>query len=288
MPQAMPLSRRSLLTGGAASGLLALTGAAPALAAPMEKMSDAELLAALRNVFWISAQAPHPKTFYVIAAPWCGVCKFFYGQLRNKTGFQARFVLAAPHTEEERKLIAYAILCQSEKGLDAIYSSRRAPEPLGSEAARQFAVDVNIAAEMALTPPLKERLRGAAYGYPVVLFRTHGGLVAIAGAPNDPDKLLALVEARDGAQNEVSGLTPFLSSPPAIDKASRSYGGARRNGVSVYAAPHLSSPKLQTLSAFQSLTMVGETTVEGRTWLALQVFRQGRPYGYALAEDFAT
>lgn len=284
------VNRREALAGG----LSVLTGAAlagfgmsahSAWAEPVSRMSDDELLGALQNAFWISAQAPNDKIFYVIAAPWCGVCKHLYGQLRDMDGFQARFILTAPHTDEEKLLISYAILAQGWKGLDATYSSRKAPEALGTEAARGFVLDVNAATEMALTPSLKERLPQGRYGYPILAFKYRGKLNVIAGAPREAAQLIALVEPGAGAPGDVPGVNPFLNNPPGIAK-SGSRGGALRDGVAVRAAPVDGSARLLTLNKGQALTVVGETAVDGRKWLTLQVFNQGRPYGYGLAGEF--
>lgn len=283
------VGRRDVLAGGltglAAALGLAVTGAAPARTEPVAQMSDGELLVALQNVFWTSAQAPHDKSFYVIASPWCGVCKYLYGKLRDKAGFQARFVLTAPHTDEDRKLISYAILDQSGRGLDAMYASRRAPEALGTETARDFAVDVNTAAEIALKDALTARLvRGGGYGYPILVFNVGGRVLTLAGAP-DADAFLRLAEARAGAAGEVSGVTPFLANPPVITAAS-GVAGARRAGVGVHVAPLAESPKLRSMNPGEGLPIAAHTTIGGRKWLALQVFKKGRPYGYGLAEDF--
>lgn len=285
MLKTMSISRREALV----AGLAALTGAAVGLtgsrAEPVSQMSDSELLGALQNVFWTSAQAPNDKIFYVIAAPWCGVCKNFYGQLRGMDGFQARFMLTAPHTDEERKLIAYAILANGQKGLDALYSSRKAPEALGTEAARDFALDVNAAAETALMGSLKARLANGHYGYPVLLFKSRGKLNVIAGAPRDPSQLIALVESGAGSPHGVSGVTPFLANPPKAGRSSNS-GVAVRKSVDVRVAPLEASPRLHVLDRGDALPVVGETPVDGRKWLVLQVFKQGRPYGYGLADEF--
>jgi hypothetical protein len=279
------VGRRDVLTGLAGALGLAAAGEAPAQAEPVTQMSDAELLVALQNVFWTSAQAPHDKSFYVIASPWCSVCKYLYGKFRDKTGFQARFMMTAPYNDEDRKMIAYAILSQSEKGLDAMYASRRTPEALGTETARDFAVDVNTAAETALKSALTARLvRGGSYGYPVLAFNVGGHLLTLAGAP-DADAFLRLAEARAGSAGEVSGVTPFLANPPIIQEASGA-AGARRAGVGVHAAPLAESPKLRVMNPGEGLPIVGHTMVGGRKWLALQAFKKGRPYGYGLAEDF--
>jgi thiol-disulfide isomerase/thioredoxin len=280
------INRRQLLATGLAALAEAAAGGSVARAAPLARLSDEELLGALQNVFWTSAQAPNSKTFYVIATPWCGYCKKLYGELRNKTGFQARFMLTAPHSDEDRKLIAYAILSQSAQGLDAIYARRKAPEALGTEAAREFATDVNTAAETALMGALKARLPGGHYGYPILIFNAAGRVNVVAGAPQNPDELLAMVEAPGGVLPEVSGLAPFLSNPPVVSKTSREVG-ARRQGVGIHVAPAAASPKLHVLNRAETLPVVGETTVSGRKWLAFQVFRQGRPLGYGLAEEFA-
>jgi hypothetical protein len=282
------VGRRDVLTGGlmglAGALGMAVAGPTPARAAPVTQLSDAELLVALQNVFWTSAQAPHDKSFYVVATPWCGVCKYLYGKFRDKTGFQARFILTAPHTDEDRKLIAYTILSQSGKGLDAMYASRRAPEVLGTETARDFVVGVNTAAEIALKDALTTRLVRGTYGFPILVFNVGGRVLTLAGAP-DADPFLALAEARAGSSGEISGAAPFLANPPVITEASGA-AGARRAGVGVHVAPLAGSARLRVLNPGEGLPIAGHTTVGGRKWLALQAFKKGGPYGYGLAEDF--
>jgi hypothetical protein len=269
--------------------LWALAGAcvslAPVRAEPVSKMRDAELLGALQNVFWISAQAPHDKIFYVIAAPWCSVCKYLYGKLRDMSGFQARFVLTAARTDRDKENIAYAILAHGKKGLDAIYAGRRAPRALGTQAARNFVADVNAASETALMRSLKARLAGGHYGYPVLVFRSKGRLRVFAGAPEDPAQLIAMAEPGAGSPRDEPGVARFLPNPPVAKKSSNQ-GAALRQGVAVHAAPLEASPKLHVLKRGQTLPVMGETTVDGRKWLVFQVFKQGRPYGYGLAKDF--
>lgn len=289
MLEARLVSRRAALAA-ALGGALALALASAAAAAPVARLSDEELLGALQNVFWVSAQPAHPRTFYVIAAPWCGVCKRLYGQLREKTGFQARFMPTAPHTEEERRLLAYAILSQANKGfeakgLDAVYVTRKAPEALGTEAARNFVVDVNVAAEMALMGPLRARTPNGGYGYPILVFPSRGRLVVVAGAPRDAGDLLAIVDERPELAGRTSGLDRFLVDPPVIARADGA-ATAGKQGAAVHAAPLAASPRLQALQPGERLTVAGETAVDGRKWLVLQAFQQGRPYGYGLAEDF--
>ena len=84
--------------------------------------SDAELLAALESSYWIAVSGPHSKKVYVLAAPWCPVCRQLHTTLSQQSpDIEYRFILTAPRSQPDRVKIGHAAFLRAPAVLDEVY-----------------------------------------------------------------------------------------------------------------------------------------------------------------------
>ncbi|MGO9173931.1 MAG: hypothetical protein ACLP7P_18480 [Rhodomicrobium sp.] len=269
----------------AASMLAAWTlGAGPAQAQGIA-YSDAELLAALENSYWIALSEPRPKKIYVLAAPWCPVCRQLHKTLSAQSSdVEYRFILTAPRSPSDRVKIGQAAFSRAAAALDEVYSrgtdAGRKATPAGT-----FADGLNDALWTAINPSLQARL-GQPIGLPVLVFLSSGHLRAVAGLPSDLAALAASVDAMNAPVNTPPRLSSLLAAPPQLTPIDAKVAYARRDGAALYIAPNSAATKLSRLKAGVGFMAKAVTERDGERWYAFQFVAGGPPAAFGKASDF--
>jgi len=269
----------------AASMLAAYTlTTGPALAQGLA-YSDAELLAALENSYWIAVSAPGPKKVYVLAAPWCPICRQLHKAL-SEHAFNAeyRFILTAPRSQSDRVKIGHAAFSRAAAALDEIYG-RGADGQWAAAPAETYADGFNDALWTAINPALQAR-SAQPIGLPLLVFSSSGRLRVLAGMPSDLAALSASVDAIDVPAGWPPRLTALLAAPPQLKPIAAKVAYARRDGTVLYIAPHAAAAKLSKLKAGAGFMAKAVTEQDGERWYAFQFVANGPPAAFGKVSDF--
>lgn len=282
----------AILRAAIAAFLLAAAAGVAQAEAPAQGQtpaySDAELLAALENSYWIRLSGPHPKKVYVIAAPWCPYCKQFHAMVSARTpDIEYRFVLVRPRSPSDRAKIGRAAFSHSPAALGEAFD-RGADVGKAASPAEAFADGYNDALETALKTPL-QAIAGRRLGVPAHVFVSAGRLRIVVGMPTD-EAALASIEAEVDATAEFESNSPqlkaLLATPPELKPIADKEVFARRDGTLLYAAPHTAAPKLAEIKAGARYVAKATTERDGVQWLAFQFTADGPPAAFGKAEDF--
>ena len=159
----------------AALTLAVWTLAAGAAQAQGIAYSDAELLAALESSYWIAVSGPHSKKVYVLAAPWCPVCRQLHTTLSQQSpDIEYRFILTAPRSQPDRVKIGHAAFLRAPAVLDEVYGRGADVKGPGTPA-ETYADGLNDALWTAINPSLQAR-SAQPIGLPVLVFPSSGRL----------------------------------------------------------------------------------------------------------------
>ncbi len=246
--------------------------------------SDAELLAALENSYWIAMSAPRPKQVYVLAAPWCPICRRLHQTLTEQpSDVEYRFVLTAPRSQSDRVMIGHAAFSRSAAALDDVYG-RGADIQRSATPAETFADGLNDALWTALNASLQAR-SDRPIGLPLLVFLSSGRLRVLAGMPPDFAALSAAADA--GAPgSQPPRLSSLLEAPPQLTPIAPKIAYARRDGTVLYALPNSAATKLNQVKTGVGFMAAAVTEQGGERWYAFQFVANGPPASFGKAKDF--
>ncbi len=279
---------RRLSAALAALALCVLTLAAGPVRAQKASLSDAELLSALENSYWIAATKPSPRKVYVIASPWCPVCAQLHEYLvKAAPAVEYRFILTGPHSQEDRVKIGRAAFSRSPANLAKIYGRSPAPqEPLTP--AESFAEGVNEALMTAIKPTLTARAHGRS-GFPTLIFRAAGKLYVLPGLPSASNlaTISTIMEPLKAPSKTPAQLASLLAAPPKLTPIDPTrMASAVKDGVILRIAPDPAAAKLAELKAGAGYVAKAETELDGERWYAFQFAKDGPPAAYGKASEF--
>jgi hypothetical protein len=247
--------------------------------------SDAELLAALENSYWIAASSPRSKKVYVLAAPWCPVCRKLHKTLsRQSPDIEYRFILTAPRSPADRLKIGRAAFARTAAALDEVYS-RGADAQARATPAEAYADGLNDALWTAINPALQAR-SAQPIGLPVLVFQSSGRVRALPGMPSSFETLSSSVDAVSVPSNPPPRLASLLAAPPKLTPIADKVAYARRDGGALRVAPHAEAAKLTQLKAGVGFMAKAVTEQDGERWYAFQFVADGPPAAFGKASDF--
>jgi len=247
--------------------------------------SDAELLAALEDAYWIALSGPQPKKVYVLAAPWCPNCRALHKTLSgHATDVEYRFILTAPMSQPDRVKIGYAAFSRQPAALDEVYG-RGVNSGKTAAPAEVFADGFNDALWTAINPSLQAR-SAQPIGLPVLVLVSGGRVRVLAGVPSDLAALEAAVDATAAPASRPPKLTALLATTPELKPIAAKVAYARKDGTVLYSAPHPAAPKLLQLKAGVGFMAKATAVRDGERWYAFQFTAGGPPAAFGKAEDF--
>jgi hypothetical protein len=261
-----------------------LAGAAQAQTATY---SNAELLAALESSYWIAASGPHPKKVYVLAAPWCPVCRQLHKTLSQQSpDIEYRFILTAPRSQSDRAKIGHAAFSRAPAALDEVYGRGADAQGPGTPA-EAYADGLNDALWTAINPSLQAR-SAQPIGLPVLVFSSAGRLRMIAGMPSASGlaALSSSVDAANAPSNPSARLESLLAAPPKLTPVRAKIAYARRDGAALRVAPDPAAAKLAQVKAGVGFMAKAVTEQDGERWYAFQYVADGPPAAFGKASDF--
>lgn len=246
--------------------------------------SDEEVLRAIESTYWIPLSEPKKRKVYVIAAPWCPICRGLSNRLAaTPSDIEFRFVIAAPKSANERARVGRALIEKSPEALKRLYFDKRSPgrPPAPGEA---FADGYNDPIWTAYAPEL-QRIAGSTIGLPTLVYLKAGRLHVQSG---DPADIAALARDVDETEQkpETSPFQSLLNAPPQIKEVKAAIRYAKKNSVAVFAAPHAKAPRLATLLAGTGFMQKGIVEVDGERWLAFQFTNGAAPSAFGRPGDF--
>jgi hypothetical protein len=278
------LSLRAILF--TALALFACTAAGTSARAQAIAYQDAELLAALENSYWISLNGPHEKKVYVLAAPWCPVCRALHRTLtQSSQAIEYRFILTAPRTQADRVKVGRAAFSRKPSSLDAIYGSSSGPEGPPTPA-EEFAGGFNDALWTAINAALEARSTKP-FGFPALVFLQSARVRVIAGLPADFSALAASIDPESAPRAANPQLAALMAAPPKLTPIEAKVAYARQDGTVLYAAPDSSSAKLtQAKTGVGFMAKAQATGQDGKRWYAFQFLAEGPPAAFGKIADF--
>ena len=247
--------------------------------------SDVELLAALESSYWIAVSGPHPKKVYVLAAPWCPVCRQLHKTLSPASpDIEYRFVLTAPRSQADR---SENWTCRL---LAGAHGSRRGLWPWSrwqgpGTPAETYADGLNDALWTAINPSLQAR-SAQPIGLPVLVFPSSGRLRVVAGMPHDLAALSASVDAMNAPSDPPPRLASLLAAPPELTPINAKVAYARHDGAVLRIAPHPAATKLAQVKTGIGFMAKAVTEQDGERWYAFQFVADGPPAAFGKVSDF--
>jgi hypothetical protein len=265
--------------------LAVLTLTAGAVRAQNIAYPDGELLAALESSYWIALSGSRPKKVYVLATPWCPVCRQLHKTLSQASpDIEYRFILTAPRTAPDRVKIGRAAFSRRPGALDDVYGRGAASQAPGSPA-EVYADGLNDALWTAINPALQAR-SPQPIGFPVLIFPSSGRLRTIAGMPSDLAALSASVDPAGAQSSLPPGLASLLAAPPELKPIVPKVAYARHDGVMLRLAPHSAATRLGQLKAGVGFMAKAVTEQGGERWYAFQFVADGPPAAFGKMSDF--
>ena len=247
--------------------------------------SDVELLAALESSYWIAVPGPHPKKVYVLAAPWCPVCRQLHKTLSQASpDIEYRFVLTAPRSQSDRAKIGRAAFSRAPAALDEVYGRGTAGQAPGTPA-ETYADGLNDALWTAISPSLQAR-SAQALGLPVLVFPSSGRLRVVAGMPPDLAALSASVDPMSVPSAGLPRMASLLAAPPELTPINAKVAYARHDAAALRVAPHPAATKLAQLKTGVGFMAKAVTEQDGERWYAFQFVADGPPAAFGKVSDF--
>ncbi|MFY9641591.1 MAG: hypothetical protein WAK07_11940 [Rhodomicrobium sp.] len=247
--------------------------------------SDPELLAALENSYWIALSESHPKKIYVLAAPWCPICRQLHKTLREEpSDIEYRFILTAPRSQSDRVKIGHAAFSRTAAALDEVYGRGVDVQRIATPA-ETFADGLNDALWTALNPALQAR-SAQPIGLPLLVFPSAGRVRVVAGIPPNFAALSAAADATGPVADQPHRLSSLLAAPPQLKPIAAKIAFARRDGAALYIAPHSAATKLAKLKAGTGFMAAAATEQNGERWYAFQFVVNGPAAAFGIAKDF--
>lgn len=246
--------------------------------------SDAEVLQAIETMYWIPLSGPNKRKVYVIAAPWCPICRKLSGRLaETPTDIEFRFILTAPKSSSERARVGRALIERTRDGLRTLYQKKGAAtfEPSPPE---KFADGYNDAIWTAIGGDL-QRIAGTAIGFPTLVYMKNGRVHVQIGEPADLGALAKDVDETP-QRPKAAPIQLLLSKPPTVQAVDPKIRYAKKNNVAIFAAPDPKAPRLATLPAGSGFMQKGVVEAQGKRWLAFQFTNGGSPSAFGRPNDF--
>ena len=248
--------------------------------------SDAELLAALENSYWIAASGPRPKKVYVLAAPWCPVCQQLHKTLSQQSpDIEYRFILTAPRSPADRLKIGHAAFSRTAAALDEVYG-RRANAQAQATPAEAYADGLNDALWTAINPALQARSARAHRSAGARFPQLRTAACASGNATQFRKTLSSSVDAVSVPSNPPPRLASLLAAPPKLTPIAAKVAYARHDGAALRVAPHSEAAKLAQLKAGVGFMAKAVTEQDGERWYAFQFVADGPPAAFGKASDF--
>jgi thiol-disulfide isomerase/thioredoxin len=240
--------------------------------------TEAELLAALDNGLWIADGKPSEKQIYVLAAPWCGVCRSLYQRAgRYNDRVQFRWIEIEAKDQSAEDSVAEAATRRDVSVLQRIYETKEAP-PRSDPGIRENAVRCNLAVERATEDILKRlaRARGEdENGLPTLIWLTKDGVSISVGVPQRLDRLVNSVISRP----EAAALRPrsldFLNAQYRGDPLPNRPYFAKRDGVEVFGLPDSRSQLVFTMQKGTGFPAARRVSGGGEIWIELSIYTSG-------------
>jgi thiol-disulfide isomerase/thioredoxin len=237
--------------------------------------TQAELLAALDNSIWVADGTAAEKQIYVIAAPWCPVCRELYQRSRGLAKqVQFRWVEMDPRDAKSADYLAEAASGENSGVLEHMYVSKRQP-PHAEARFRDNVIRYNFLVSAAIDSIVNDLLRAQQpqnpeQGFPTLIWLSEGGVRVQSGLSESLDPVVRSVVARPEAAKIVPASRRFLSTEYKLDPVPAKHYYAKADGVPIFADPDPVSQVVFALPKDYGFPGTGRLVVNGEAWIAFE------------------
>ncbi len=283
--------REFLLSSGAAAGAV-MAGVTPGWAWNL-KHSPESVYDNLARALWASTNRQGQRAAYVIAAPWCAVTRAFYDMVRQQSpDCDFRFVWQNDRNEHQTKIMYSTYFHEGNNQLVA-YENDVSQADGVTQGQLDLASGINEAMVSSIGTHIRPFLAGGGgstssfgWGYPTVIFKSHGVVKAVTGLPSDLNGLVASIDGGIERPAPTPGLLSVVREPLQLWKTTEGYRYAQQDNVVLYSAPMTDAPIIEELERGRGYPAYTEADYEGHRWLGLNAFGQPWPILWGKLEQF--
>jgi hypothetical protein len=275
------MDRRRFIYLSGAGAAATLAGIRPGLAFNLKHSPDS-VFNNLSRAMWASTNRKASKAAYVIAAPWCGVCRALYqAVVAQAPDCDFRFVWQNDRTEQQTKIVYSTYFHDGDNQLVPYELGKPQVEGV-TEAQFNLAAGINESTISSVGPHIRPFVSGGGgsrtgfgWGYPTIVHKAKGVVKAVTGMPPDLAALVASIDSGLDRPSPSPQLLACLEKPLALH-ARKGDRYAQQDKVLLYAAPTTEAPVIEELGRRAGYPVHAETERDGQKWLAFKAF--GKPW----------
>lgn len=286
------MDRRGFLLTSGAAAVVNLVGVRPGYSWDL-KHTPESVYDNLSRALWASTNRQSQKAAYVIAAPWCGVCRAFYQAIREQSpDCDFRFVWQNDRSELQTKIVYSTYFHDGDNQLVPYENNEPRTEGVSSDQL-DLASGINETAISSVGPHIRPFVSGGGgsatgfgWGYPTIVYKSQGVVKAVTGLPPDVMSLAASIDSGFERSSPTPELLAAVKDPLPLYKTKEGYRYAQQDKVLLYAAPISDAPVVEEIGRGHGYPAYTETEYAGQKWLGLKAFENPWPLLWGRLEQF--
>ncbi|MBK1623091.1 twin-arginine translocation signal domain-containing protein [Afifella marina] len=286
------MNRRDFLLSSGGAAVATMMGASSGYAFDL-KHSPESVYDNLSRALWASTNRQSQKAAYVIAAPWCGVCRALYQAIREQApDCDFRFVWQNDRSELQIK-IAYSTYFHDGDNQLIPYQNNEPKTEGVSTAQLDLTSGINETTISSVGPYIRPFVSGGGgsstgfgWGYPTIIYKSQGRIKAVTGLPPDMAALVASIDSGLDRPTPTPELLAAVREPLQLWKTREGNRFAQEEKVLLYAAPLTDAPVVEELERGRGYPAYTETDYAGHRWLGLKAFGETWPIVWGKVEQF--